>query len=79
MITYIEEGELPADVKMAQAAERRNFEVKDGVLYFAERDGTLKLVPPTARREELFEQLHQGPFGAHLSAKKVIGQTARHY
>ena len=81
MIDYIEKAELPSDDKQARrlAIERPNFEVKDGVLYFADRDGTLKLIPPTARRATLIQTLHEGPYGAHLSSKKLIGQISKHY
>ena len=42
-------------------------------------DGTLRLIPPSHLREQLFHEVHAGKFGAHLSDAKVYSEIQRHY
>ena len=42
-------------------------------------DGTLRLIPPTADRQALFQEAHAGRFGGHLRENKVYSQLCRHY
>ena len=51
----------------------------DGVLFRVEKDGTLKLVPPTSQREKLIADLHGGVTGAHLGPEKTLGRVRTHY
>ena len=49
LIAYLETGVLPTDHDQAQEITliRNEFALKDNVLYHLEKDGTLRLVPPT--------------------------------
>ncbi len=55
------------------------FVALDGVLYHLEKDKTLRVVPPTGDRRELFNDAHSGTFGGHLRDTKIHGQLSRHY
>ena len=39
---------------------KTQFEIKDGVLYHLERDKTLRVVPLSDSRKELFDDVHNG-------------------
>ena len=58
--------------------ERSRREILEGVLYQVSPDETLHIIPPRCS-QELFEEVHQGPYGAHLSAKQTYGQLSPHY
>ena len=45
--------------------------MEGGVLYYAEADKTLHLIPPTSDHKHLFEEIHSGEFGGHLRDAKV--------
>ena len=81
IITYVETGVLPEDQKLAKriALTSPLYTVQDQVLYRVERDATLRVVPPTSFRRQLFEEAHAGRFGAHLSDTKVHSALQRHY
>ena len=70
LITYLETGVLPA---------RSQYMVQDGILYRVESDSTLRVIPPTGSRKQLFEQAHGGRFGGHLRDVKVHSELRRHY
>ena len=78
---YLEQGLAPEDEKIARrmAAEKSLYEIVDGVLFHVERDGTLKLIPPSQRRKPLITDLHGGVTGAHLGIEKTLGRARTHY
>lgn len=43
------------------------------------KDKTLRIVPPSQDRKELFESAYAGVFGGHLRSAKLHGQLAKHY
>ena len=55
------------------------YTVVDQVLFHVEKDKTLRVIPPSSARENLFADAHSGPFGAHLREAKIHGQLSRHY
>ena len=61
-------GVLPEDEKRAKvlALTKSQYHMEGGVLYCLESDGTLRVIPPTITRRELFEKAHSGTFGGHL-------------
>ena len=75
---YLERETMPEDRTAARklAAERSSFEIEDGVLYHVERDGSLRVIPPEEKREQLFEDLHGA---AHLGFYKTFGRFSAHY
>ena len=64
LIKFLEIGTLPADEKQARvlALTKSQFHIEGGVLYHIESDGTLRVIPPTASRQELFKQAHGGMY-----------------
>ncbi len=81
MISYLEKGELPEDPKAARelALTKSRYLVDNGVLYWVKADKTLRVIPPTAHREQLFREAHESKFGAHLRDAKIHGELNRHY
>ena len=81
IIDFLENCVLPDDDKKARELllSRSQYCLMDGVLYYVVADKTLRLVPPIRDREQLFEETHSGPFGAHLREAKVHGQLSKHY
>ena len=51
----------------------------DDILYHVEPDKTLRVIPPATDQEELFLEVHRGPFGGHLSDAKIHSQLSHHY
>ena len=49
------------------------------MLYYIEKDGTVRIIPPAASREKLFKDAHGGAYGAHLREAKLYGQLSKHY
>ena len=43
------------------------------------KDKSLRAIPPKACREKLFHEAHDGVFGGHLKANKIIGELGKHY
>ena len=58
---------------------RGSYALVDDILYHMEPDKTVCVIPPATNREELFLEVHRGPFGGHLSNAKMHGQLSRHY
>ena len=48
-------GQLPEDERKARelVLSKTQFEIKDGVLYYIEKDKTLKVIPTSNSRKEL--------------------------
>ena len=57
VINFLEMGVLPEDEKRAKvlALTKSQYHMEGGVLYRLESDGTLRVIPPTITRRELFE------------------------
>ena len=81
IIAYLETGVLPDDEKLAKtlALTQSQYTVQDQILYRVEPDSTLRVIPPASKRERLFQEAHEGVFGAHLSDVKVHSELRRHY
>ena len=81
IVDFLENCVLPDDDNKARELllSRSQYCLMDGVLYYVVADKTLRLVPPISDREQLFEEAHSGPFGAHLRETKVHGQLSKHY
>ena len=81
LICYLETGTLPPDEKKDRefALKKSQYALVDGVLYFVERDKSLRIIPPKANREKLFHECHDGVFGGHLRENKVHGELGKHY
>ncbi len=81
MITYLEKGELPEDPKAARelALTKSRYLVDNGVVYWVKADKTLRVIPPTAHREQLVREADEGKFGAHLRDTKIHGELNHHY
>ena len=81
LIAYLETGVLPTDHDRAQEITliRNEFALKDQVLHHLEKDGTLRLVPPTNSRRQLFDEAHSGGFGGHLREAKTHSRLSFHY
>ena len=76
IMLYLEDGELPRDEKKAKelVLGKSLYEIVDGILYHIELDKSLRLIPPTCDRESLFQEVHNGTFGAHLKDTKIHGE-----
>ena len=81
LICYLEDGTLPDDKKLARriAMTGSQFVIEDGALYRIEADSTLRVVVPEECHKKLFEEVHVGRVGAHLSDVKVHSELRRHY
>ena len=81
LICYLESGVLPEDEKKARefALTKSQYALIDGVLYFVERDKSLRVIPPEAYREKLFHGAHDGLYGGHLRENKVNGGLGKCY
>ena len=81
VMEYLESGALPSDQKRAKelVLSKQQYLLLDGVLYFVEKDKTLKVVPPVEDRKQLFEEVHGGAFGGHLRDAKVHGELSKRY
>ena len=81
IIQYLESRILPSDEKVARnlALTKSQFIVQDQILYRVQPDCTLRVIPPSSRREKLFQQAHERLFGAHLGDVKVHSELQRHY
>ena len=80
-IAYLETGILPEEERIARqlVLTKSQFLVEDGVLYRIASDFTLRVVPPHDMRQRLFQEVHSGRFGAHLSDAKVHSALYKHY
>ena len=81
MIVYLETSVLLEDTVVAQCLTltQSQFLVENGVLYWVAGDATLRVVPPTSMHSQLFQEVHGGQFGGHLSDTKVHSQLQKHY
>ena len=81
IIDFQENNILPDDDRKARELllNRMQYQLMDGILYYVANDKTLRLIPPTIDRKQLFEEVHCGPFGAHLREAKVHGELYKHY
>ena len=81
IIKFIETGVLPEDEKFAKslALTQSQYSLEDGILYHVEADSTLRVIPPSSKREALFKQARGGKFGGHLGNIKVHSELQRHY
>ena len=81
IITYLESGDLPDEEKRAReiVLGASQFTLDDEVLYKFNPDKTLRIVPPYAVRQKLFEEVHEGPFAGHLREAKIHSELSRHY
>ena len=81
IVDFLEEGVLPLEDKKARelALTKSQYTTVDDVLYRVESDRTLRVIPPTAQRQKLFHEAHEGKFGAHLRDAKIHGDLSRHY
>ena len=77
----MEDRILPPGDKEARAITltASQYVIQDDVLFHVEPDSTLRVVPPTSFREQLFREAHAGVFGAHLSDTKVHSELRKHY
>ena len=68
IMDYLTSGLLPGDDKLAHeiVLSQAQYTLIDGVLYHLAPDNSLQIVPPTASQRKLFDEAHQGAFGAHL-------------
>ena len=78
---FLKNGELPLEDSLARelVLSRAQYEVIDDVLHYVEPDKTLRVVPPADHRKALFNEAHNGLYGAHLHSAKVHGQIVKHY
>ena len=58
---------------------RSLYQVVDGVFYHMETDKSLLLILPGGDQEQLFQEVHNGIFGAHLKDAKIHGKLSKHY
>ena len=74
-------GELPDDEQKARQflLAQSQYTVVDEILYRIEKDKTLRLIPPLCDRQQLWKEVHEGPFSGHLRQAKVHRQLSRHY
>ena len=78
IITFLETGVLPEDNKLTSITQSQ-YTLEEGILYRVEPDGSLRVIPPEKRREELFRTAHAGAFGAHLRDAKVFSELRHHF
>ena len=78
---FLDTGSLPDDEMLAKllVLSRSQYLLQDGILYYVEPDSMLRIIPPAASREKLFQQAHRGCFGDHLGDVKVYRKLRRHY
>ena len=81
LIRYLETNVLPDDAKKARelVLSKSLYSLVDNVLYYVERDKSLRVVPPRNRREKLFHEAHGGIYGGHLRESKVHSELGKHY
>ena len=79
--SYLEDRTLPHDETQVRRVvlTHGQYALVDDILYHVEPDKTLRVIPPATDREELFLEVHRGPFGGHLSDAKIHSQLSRHY
>ena len=80
-IEYLTTGALPPEDRQARrvALTSTKYTLIDQILYRVADDTTLRVIPPSSFRRKLFDEVHGGRFGAHLSGLKVYSELQRHY
>ena len=80
-IEYLATGVLPQEDRLARrvALTSSQYTILDRILYHIADDSALWIVPPSSTRRELFDEVHGGRFGAHLSDLKVYSELRKHY
>ena len=81
IIDFLESGILPSEEKQAKliSLTQSQYTLMDSILYHVQHDGSLRVIPPASKREELFRQAHGGIYGGHLGDAKVYSELLRHY
>ena len=69
---YITKDALPRDPKRAQKLSSRC----TVLLYFIEKDKTLRVIPPVSSCRQLFEDANSDTYGGHLREAKIHGQLS---
>ena len=66
---YLKDQTLPHNEAQACCVvlTHGQYALMNDILYHVEPDKTLRVIPPATDREELFLEVHRGPFGGHLS------------
>ena len=81
IISYMEDGELPPDLKKSRktAAQATQFVLSEGILYFldAKRHYKKRAVVPSHLRKTLIEDVHGGPLGGHFAANRLYNTLVR--
>ena len=55
-------GQIYTSSTYGEEVLRAQFEVVDDIGYHVEPDKTLRIIPPTRRRQKLFEEAHSGGY-----------------
>nr|CAD2184404.1 unnamed protein product [Meloidogyne enterolobii] len=78
---FLEKRILPNDQNESQSiiARCQNVILNDGLLYFVDKEGELKLFVPREFRKELLEERHEGVCAGHQSGKKLFRQLNERY
>ena len=81
IIDYCTDGTLPPEEKKAQelVLSKSQYTLVDGVLYYVQKDGALRLIPPSSDRKKLYNEAYQGTYGGHLRDAKMYGALSQHY
>ena len=81
VISYLEQGHLPDDDAAARkiVLESTTFELEDDMLFRLMPDKTLRTVVPCGARRQLFNEVHEGMYGAHQWTEKIHSVLSRHY
>ena len=81
IISYMEDGELPPDLKKSRktAAQATQFVLSKGILYFldAKRHYKKRAVVLSHLRKTLIEDVHGGPLGGHFTANRLYNTLVR--
>ena len=83
LITYLEQGELPADDQKARRIilQKPLFAIENGILIFldSKQDHRRRVVVPSHLRQQLLSEHHSSSMGSHFAAKKTYGALMRHW
>ena len=83
LITFLEEGELPDDPKLAKrmVLEQSQYDLIDDILHHENPvdPGCWRQVVPPALREKLLNESHGGKFSGHFAEKKMYDTLRKSY
>ena len=83
LITYLEQGELPADDQRARRIilQKPLFAIDNRILIFLDpkQDHRRRVVVPGHLRQQLLSEHHSSSMGGHFAAKKTYGALMRHW